>query len=68
MSRDDRRKALEESEANSARLRDRLGLQPSQAEVERVKDWMSGRGSILVTLAVAAVVVYLIATLILNLR
>lgn len=67
MSRSERLKQVEEEEAASARRRSRLGLSGVNPREAEVRDWMASRGAVPVTLACAALVVYLLVSLVLGL-
>ena len=59
----DRLAAAEENERRSQRLRARFGLADNPTE-DRVRDWLLGSGAVPATIAIAAIVVYILISLI----
>lgn len=62
MSKQERLRQAEETEKASSRVRSRLGLAEGSAEQTQVRDWMLTRGAVPVTLACAALAVYLVVS------
>lgn len=64
MSKEDRLRRVEESESFAIRLRRRFGVDEGNPGAEQVREWLNSRGAIPVTLACAALAIYLVTALI----